>query len=88
MSDDRWLLCPCCGWGKKYQTERQINRLDRIEPKTGPFIDHRYIGGGKGSGFPRESFETLEEVKNLSEYQELISGLREQCKKILNILGE
>ncbi len=86
--EDRWLVCPFCGWGKKYKTARQTNTLDRVELTTGPLIDHRDISGGRGSGFPRTHVETLQDIKDRPEYKELINGLRMQCLHILEIIGE
>lgn len=88
MPDDRWLVCPLCGWGKKYKTDRKTNTLNRVELTAGPLIDHRDISGGRGSGFPRISFETLNAIKKQAEYQDLVNGLRKQCLEILTILGE
>jgi len=88
MKDDRWLICPFCGWGKKLKTARQTNTLNRVEPDTGPFIDHRDIQGGRGYGFPRMFFETLGEIKNKEEYQDLISGLKRQCLEVLKVLED
>jgi hypothetical protein len=87
MHDDRWLVCPFCGWGKKYVTSRQTNVLDKIIPESGPFIDHRDISGGRGSGFSRMYIETLKEIKDRPEYEELINGLRKQCVEVLKILN-
>jgi len=87
MIDDRWLICPLCGWGKKYKTEKKTKSLNVVDPESGPFIDHRDLSGGRGSGFARIYVELLEDIKNNPEYEELIDGLRDNCLKILDIIG-
>lgn len=98
-TDDRFLVCPFCGMNRKLiksgtNTEKIIDqikppsKLDVVDIETRPFIDHRDISGGRGSGFPRVSFETLAQVKDWPEYADLIEGLKRQCHAVLKLLGE
>lgn len=88
MNDNRWLVCPFCGWGKKFVTKKGRARLDRILPGEGGFIDFRDISGGRGSGFPRVTTITLKEAQEQPDYMDLIIQLRNQCNSILQVLSE
>lgn len=97
MSDNRWLVCPFCGLSRKLiksgieakkslKVIKGLPKFDVVDPTSGVFIDYRDITGGRGSGFPRIDFETLEQIKNNPEYEDLILQLRSHCDKILSTL--
>jgi len=60
------------------------------DPETAPFVDIRDSGKGRGYGWPRveEECKTLAEIKDDPDYADLVSKIRLQCKKILEIIGE
>lgn len=97
MADDRWLVCPFCGMSRKLiksGTEAKkplsevkgVPRFDVVNPKDSPFIDIRDVSGGRGSGFPRIDYKSLESVLDDPEYADLIEQLYSHCTTILAVL--
>ena len=84
-----FVTCPLCGFSRpagKYLegtvafTNIDLNRMHVLSVRR---------GGGRGIGVFRvdEDSLLLEELKDVPEYQEVIDQIREQAKKVLEILG-
>jgi len=103
MQQKEWIKCPLCGWHwkrehtGKHKLEHHLGGLgkgkftfDKVNMENDSFISIRNLPGGRGNP---ESFKeikkiTLEEAKDLPEYQDLITSLRDKCQEILEILRE
>ena len=96
-----FLCCPMCAMSRKFdksghEAERQNKPLDTIKGRAhfGKFdiddsflIQVRNCSGSRGSGFPVIGGYTLDQVKNMPEYQELIMELKDTCQRILEALA-
>ena len=86
MAEIQYLTCPMCGMNKPLRKYVEGDlKLTDIDVETLSFIQIRE-GGGRGSGFRRIGGLTIDEVKQMPEYQELLEQLREQCNKIIESL--
>ena len=84
-----YFKCPVCGFTRdvnKYKTG-MVN-LKNINLKTYQIYQIRKGGIGHGGGFHRVSGKTLEEMTKEAEFQDFIQQVREQCKKVLKIIGD
>jgi len=85
IKDNRWLICPFCGWGKKYKSKKGVAKLNVVSPNSS-FIQHRDMSGGRGSGFKSLYMESILDIKDDPEYKNLLLGLKDHCKEILEAL--
>jgi len=96
-----FLCCPMCAMSRKFdksgsEAKRQNKPLDTIKGRAhfGRFdiadsflIQVRNCSGSRGSGFPVIGGYTLDQVKAMPEYQELIAELKQACEAILDRLA-
>lgn len=90
MKDNRWIVCPMCGRGRKLlPAGKERASFVVLNPHHAPCIDFRDISGGRGSGFPRIGTMTIEEMKEDPEkYMAILVEMREQAQSILDAIGE
>jgi hypothetical protein len=86
----KYVNCPLCGMNKpKNRYDTGSAKFDSIDLERMHIITIRK-GGGRGYGFhkvPEESL-LLKEITDDAEYAEIIRQIKEQCFKILSVLGE
>lgn len=91
MKDDRWVVCPLCGRGRKLLpgNKGQVS-FSSVDPKTAPCMDFRDISGGYGSGFPRIGTMSIEEMKQSGDtrYMELLAEIKGQAERIVEAIGD
>ncbi len=95
----RTVRCPLCGWHHPI-SRTGIMRVQRGELASQPKGDFSFDKGdpaemtlisirecrGKGHGLPEVERISLKDIMSLPEYQELITSLKNQAYKILEIL--
>jgi len=97
LVEREFLCCPVCAMSRKLEksgreAKRRNKEVDIIKGRAhfGNFdlddsflIQRRDCSGSRGSGFPLIGGYTLEQVKDMPEYQELVAELRQTCQNIL-----
>jgi len=83
-----YMACPMCSMNRSLK--KYLNgEVSFTDTDLGTFkVLVTRVGGGLGSGFFRmdEKSYTLYEMKAMPEYQELLEQLKEQARKILEVL--
>ena len=84
-----FCACPCCGLNKKLHKKDKGKIKFDIDLDRLFFIQARYSYGRASGWFTNDDESlTLEQAKEMPEYQDLIEQIRMQCKKILKELQE
>jgi len=81
-------VCPLCRMFRSLKKKEDTPlSYDKFDVNNDNFIIE-IATGGRGSGFyPTGKGMTLKQVKESGEYDELLEQIKEQCKRILKVLG-
>ncbi len=96
-----FLSCPVCGmsrifnksgrWAKLRNKEIDIVKgrvhYGNFDLDDSFLIQRRDCSGSRGHGFPVIGGYTLEQLKDMPEYQQLVAELKQTCEAILNKLS-
>jgi hypothetical protein len=94
------IRCPICGWhhvpikkgskrllrGEAVDGQERVFTFEKINLEKDAFLSVR-LAGGRGKGFREIGKIRLQEAIEKNLYPELIMGLKNQCQKILEIIG-
>jgi len=96
-----FLSCPMCGFSRKLdksgrEARRHNKEIDTVKGRVhfGNFdlddsflIQIRDCSGSRGHGFPVTGGYTLEQLKDMPEYGEVVAELKRTCEAILDKLS-
>jgi len=94
------IRCPICGWhhvpvkkgskrrlrGEAIDGQERVFSFEKVNPDKDAFLSVR-LAEGRGKGFRAVGKITLQEALEKNLYPELIISLKNQCQKILEIIG-
>lgn len=88
-----YAVCPLCGRNRVLESKKKGRiRWDHVNPLNAKLLQvreqHPRVDGGKSEGFtlvPEESL-TLAEMNSIDEYEDVVTGIKEQTILLVKIL--